>query len=1092
METSHELIESDIFLPIELNKSLQNLLIKVHHYFREEETNDNVENDGNEAKLEEEKRLREIFSIILECPVLRDKIVWFNSWSRKPTDTDNYEIRFIKDSNEIPRAIINISGEEKYKKYVSSLSALAKDYNYEDTVSKKRQFPLDYSYLISTENSTECNIEMASQYIKGFFVYLHFEKVKNLFENREFDKYHDEINKITLKKHNDLIKKKIIEILENSYERLKKHTSIEAIVDELSYQLSHGWGFGSELKTKIKNNEIIDSKGKILEYDVQHKDNIIRLINYFFWTKLAYPEEWKVLLYLPGVIAKGYEGVPLGVNIGLKEMVPLEVMIFLKRAVLLFFTRASIDYFEEVTKGTIISRGRRTAVAAIMARNMSHNIGSHVLANITKNEIKTRPEDMIMLTSFLQQRMDFIASITARQKQEWTEPIFFYSDLLQEFLNQGLLLDYLVRDDGYCASDKNYRGIQFRVKKDNLETVWTFPNGLKKNQKESEEFSRFVPSRNDYDDFLVSIPGGAVGKQAFYGFLENAMRNAAKYNPKENSLEVFIEVIENGNPEHYTIKYYDSLSKDKDETLVEEIRTKIKSSLVDETTGELKPGNWGIQEMKTYAEFLAYKEDYMVHEDKESGEKFKLWAEPHRLNSEQVLSYEFGLLKATLVLVVDPDVKTKPNDNLQKDLGIYFKDFEDNESFKAEIHSLSPQFLLFVLSDKDNGKTQQILEFIKNHHLRLPARILIVTKDKNLELQDIPKRRVEYIDPDWIKYPSDRNSRQGWEKFFIAVYKKWIIKHSGQNCFNLGIYFDHPKNNSCEKKWQQLRCDLKKYDLNNFVTLHLYNQDKKPSSRNFTDVGSLCFDNHSTLTNAFKSPSFYQVVGHDKDTGGNNHTIFDQLQNVPSGFSAMIFILQLIETSLLKVLIIDDRMASHVVEITKEGNIQFKKPKETVPLIARRLVDANVFFNLSFNFNGKKAWLVKTYEQKDTNNKKILQEGVNIEGNKANKIVVFKDYNLDLKGKITYTWYTLSALDTIVIHWGWLETLKKDKTLDLDINEFLESLTKEFSSRIILTSGRGRSNIPEEYPFIEFSTIESYAMRELSKYHLGKILMSVF
>ena len=73
----------------------------------------------------------------------------------------------------------------------------------------------------------------------------------------------------------------------------------------------------------------------------------LQLINYYFWVKLAYPEEWAVLLYLPGIIAKGFEGVPLGVNIGLKHMVPFEYLLFLKRAILLFFTRQSVDFFEE-------------------------------------------------------------------------------------------------------------------------------------------------------------------------------------------------------------------------------------------------------------------------------------------------------------------------------------------------------------------------------------------------------------------------------------------------------------------------------------------------------------------------------------------------------------------------------------------------------------------------------------------------------------------------------------------------------------------------------------------------------------------------
>src|SRR6185369_11940960 len=89
----------------------------------------------------------------------------------------------------------------------------------------------------------------------------------------------------------------------------------------------------------------------------------------------------------------------------------------------------------------------RSATAAIMSRNMSHNIGSHVLASsdlmsgVHKIEVQK-------LHNFLQQRMDFIAQVVT-YTPSWGEPLFFFKDLLQGFFDQYLLLSHLIKDQGY-------------------------------------------------------------------------------------------------------------------------------------------------------------------------------------------------------------------------------------------------------------------------------------------------------------------------------------------------------------------------------------------------------------------------------------------------------------------------------------------------------------------------------------------------------------------------------------------------------------------------------------------------------------------
>jgi len=96
---------------------------------------------------------------------------------------------------------------------------------------------------------------------------------------------------------------------------------------------------------------------------------------------------------------------------------------------------------------------RRTAVASIMARNMSHNIGSHVLPSTkllsrlpigaTEDKIREFKREMQQFHAYLQQRMDFNAQVVT-YRVTWGEPLFFFRDLLQGFFQQTILLNLLI------------------------------------------------------------------------------------------------------------------------------------------------------------------------------------------------------------------------------------------------------------------------------------------------------------------------------------------------------------------------------------------------------------------------------------------------------------------------------------------------------------------------------------------------------------------------------------------------------------------------------------------------------------------------
>jgi len=97
------------------------------------------------------------------------------------------------------------------------------------------------------------------------------------------------------------------------------------------------------------------------------------------------------------------------------------------------------------TKARVLAAWRRSALAAIMSRNVSHNIGSHVLSRLGRAK-----GGGWYTQRYLQQRMDFLAQI-ATEWPTWEEPAWFLQDLMRWFLHQQDVLDNIALSEGLRA-----------------------------------------------------------------------------------------------------------------------------------------------------------------------------------------------------------------------------------------------------------------------------------------------------------------------------------------------------------------------------------------------------------------------------------------------------------------------------------------------------------------------------------------------------------------------------------------------------------------------------------------------------------------
>lgn len=280
------------------------------------------------------------------------------------------------------------------------------------------------------------------------------------------------------------------------------------------------------------------------------------------------------------------------------------------------------------THDNTLRHSAKAAVTAIMSRNLSHNIGSHVLSywnqelenklNIqgTYDENQTVIKKSKVLLQYIQQRMDFLAEIsTSIPCSELALDI--KNDILGPFVNPNrdkyhttevsndisVLLRYIAESEGI-----NLHG-RIKIKL----------NGLKSNR--------------------VSIPNGVVGTHAIYSILENFIRNAAKYyRGSVNNAVNFIIVVQEPKYLDWDKKYVaisiwdmrDNSCNNKDLKKMRSFLPKWKNGNgtkhlkgsenntqnceFTNTEGTLLPGGWGMKEMLTCANFLRKSSPEVLYE----------------------------------------------------------------------------------------------------------------------------------------------------------------------------------------------------------------------------------------------------------------------------------------------------------------------------------------------------------------------------------------------------------------------------------------------------------------------------------------------
>lgn len=256
----------------------------------------------------------------------------------------------------------------------------------------------------------------------------------------------------------------------------------------------------------------------------------------------------------------------------------------------------------------------KSAIAKAMARNMSHNIGSHVLSNLVKETIYGELSDARVkeLRSYDSKREDLFVEDKNRQLAYFMRYLKSRMDYMSEvtFGSPSLLANRMISGDVMKEFDSN------RILLNHISGIPGFKYGfsLKHGYRSMEE-----------EDIAAAFPGDVIGCQAFYNIIENVIRNTAKHTRRQNGSEPTVFTIRFKEPEDCDdVKgademYCVEIGSDVVEPRIDEIVTaqnleRLNSPVFDESYN-LRSHSLGLLEMEASAAFLRQLDLHEIESD---------------------------------------------------------------------------------------------------------------------------------------------------------------------------------------------------------------------------------------------------------------------------------------------------------------------------------------------------------------------------------------------------------------------------------------------------------------------------------------------
>lgn len=248
----------------------------------------------------------------------------------------------------------------------------------------------------------------------------------------------------------------------------------------------------------------------------------------------------KWILVVPiGILSENGIYKPMGsIFLGMDNYCTKDQVIYFTRSLILLLLSSSQRYYEKAAFINSI----KSAIAAIMARNMSHNLGSHVFYYVrneitrladsgdTNSPITSTHKGLVKFLQYVQERQDFVATITS-QDDYFFAPLNLKLDVLDEITpdavdirhnsdppSKNFILKYLVNSESIARHDRGE--INTSIKEIEIEIYF---NGKSFKSKDTKV------DATDFYDINIAVQGGQQSRHAFLIIIENIIRNAAKH-----------------------------------------------------------------------------------------------------------------------------------------------------------------------------------------------------------------------------------------------------------------------------------------------------------------------------------------------------------------------------------------------------------------------------------------------------------------------------------------------------------------------------------------------------------------------------------
>lgn len=843
----------------------------------------------------------------------------------------------------------------------------------------------------------------------------------------------------------------------------------------------------------------------------------------------------------------------------------------------------------------VMQKRHQAAAAAIISRNMSHNIGSHVIPRTGLDDLRKRVRKFHIsndlwsgpdwnwvgfpiltelkekLDGYIQGKSEFIAEFT-------TDPLisissaWFYGDIVFPFIRNTALIDTLAANEGFEYRNYDEPGLVIRCfRKDDggalneflprFNLYWNKADEPEQSKDEwfavpyGERLTEYpsdtlIPAiKNQESDARVGLPG-SVGEMAFFGILENLIRNSAKHGKRQKNsenarLEVHIVFMDSStDPDHYKIDIYDNLTdpdgpgEQADETTVALVQRFIEKDIVDET-GQCRKEAWGIAEMTLCAELLRGRDPSVAPKPRSLEARRRNPVKPFLDGSCDLacLTYSFSIMKARTAVFFGFEVDEDEQEKL-KQRGFYFENPETLDTWRDDS---SDQPLVFQFAVVHASLAESLLENLN----RLPFRVIVVSTDKD-SLPECVARTADsppfIVEEETAKEMQTGNQKGTTDRLTHWLWKTWLEdwgrKKGIESVLGLDVYLEQEKDQYPTKTWEDCANAFNKAGGEDRIpaVIRVWGDDKKGvlcftgKGKPRTDERRVIVDRHGKFVSESgyppgKDDCLLVVDKASNDFGAIFNSRFSSPWQLPY---------ELAEAGLLRILILDERIAQRSLapfpeiaqakEYFRDAVMRNREVRPTIWNIAER---AGIFVATHLAVSGasskeKKDFLLAEQAWRAAKKEQDSQKQEHEEGGKKSPPtrgwrscpqltleIDLEDKTIHLRsnrfqplenfhGTTSNGWETegmpndLSKdIDLVIVHQGIIDGVNKSFPKDGEC--FLDAVKKQVPW-VVIESGRG---IPPEVQkgrekFLSFSVIDrAFHGGRVAKLALTKALMEL-